>query len=159
MTPKIKSALVVLLCLAAPILVGALASVATASSVGTWYATLNKPSFNPPNWLFGPVWTMLYILMGVSSLLVYKAPSSASRRFGLDLYMVQLFFNFSWSFVFFGFQAPGWALANIIILWILLVLMIVHFRRSHPLAGWLQIPYLLWITFATALNAAVWWLN
>jgi translocator protein len=159
MTPKTKSFLIVLLCFAAPLLVGAFASLATASSVGTWYATLNKPFFNPPNWLFGPVWTTLYILMGVSSLMVYKRPYSASRRFGLDLYMIQLFFNFTWSFVFFGFQSPGWALVNIVLLWLLLVLMIIHFYRSSSVAAYLQIPYLMWITFATALNAAIWWLN
>lgn len=145
--------------IALPLLVGFFASIATASSVSTWYVTLQKPFFNPPNWVFGPVWTILYTLMGVSSYLVYKSGFSAYRQFGLDLYIVQLIFNFTWSFVFFWFMSPGWALVNIVILWILIFLMIINFYKTSRIAGILQIPYILWVTFATALNGAIWWLN
>ncbi len=142
-----------------PLAVGFAASFATASSVGGWYLTLDKPFFNPPNWLFAPVWTVLYLLMGVSSWLVYRSKVGVSRTFSLDVYGFQLFLNFLWSFLFFGFQSPGLALINILILWVTILFMIIFFSKVSRLAAWLQIPYLLWVTFATALNASIWWLN
>jgi tryptophan-rich sensory protein len=125
----------------------------------TWFPTLEKPFFNPPNWIFGPVWTVLYLLMGVSSYMVYRAPKSGSRQLGLDVYGVTLLLNFAWSFLFFYFQMPGVAFIEIILLWFWIIVMIVFFYRTRPLAGLLQLPYLAWVTFASVLNGAIWWLN
>lgn len=142
-----------------PLLIGAISGIATASSVTSWYAELNKPEFSPPNWLFAPVWTLLYLLMGVSAFLVYYSPGSADRLLSMDLFFVQLAFNFSWSWVFFWFQSPGFAVINIIILLILIVLMIHRYYKVNRLAALLQLPYLCWILFASTLNTAVWYLN
>lgn len=155
----VKKIGIFLLFIAVPLVIGGTASFATASSVSSWYVTLEKPFFSPPNWVFGPVWTLLYILMGVSSYVVYKAPNSGARRLGLDTYAIMLGLNFLWSFLFFGFQMPGLAFIEIIILWFFILSMIVFFYRVKPIAGLLQLPYLAWVTFATALNGAIWWLN
>ncbi|KPQ00748.1 MAG: tryptophan-rich sensory protein TspO [Bacteroidetes bacterium HLUCCA01] len=156
---KLKSTGIFVAFLLLPVLVGVTASMATATSVTTWYAGLEKPFFSPPNWLFGPVWTLLYVLMGVSSYLVFIRPASAERKIGLDVYGVTLVLNFAWSFLFFYFRSPGIALVDIVILWFFILGMIIQFYRVRPVAGLLQIPYLLWVTFATMLNGAVWWLN
>ena len=142
-----------------PVIVGITASIATNSSVDTWFQTLEKPFFNPPGWLFAPVWTTLYILMGVSSFLVYQSAQSAMRTLALDVYFMQLFLNFLWSWMFFWFRSPGLALINIIFLLVVILVMIRRFYGIHKLSGILQIPYLIWILFATALNASIWYLN
>lgn len=156
---KLKEIGVFIAFVSLPLLIGITASIATASGVGTWYAGLEKPFFNPPNWLFGPVWTVLYILMGVSSYLVYRSPHSASRQLGLDVYAFMLLLNFAWSFLFFYFQMPGLAFIEIVILWLSILAMIIYFYRVRPVAGLLQLPYLAWVTFASVLNGAIWWLN
>jgi translocator protein len=142
-----------------PVTVGVIASIATSSSVDTWFQTLEKPFFNPPEWLFAPVWTSLYVLMGISSYLIYTTAQSAMRILALDVYIMQLFLNFLWSWLFFWFKSPGFALFNIILLAVVIVIMIRRFYGIHKLAGILQIPYLMWILFATALNASIWYLN
>ena len=142
-----------------PVIVGVIASIATSSSVDTWFQTLEKPFFNPPEWLFAPVWTSLYVLMGISSYLIYTTAQSAMRILALDVYIMQLFLNFLWSWLFFWFKSPGFALFNIILLAVVIVIMIRRFYGIHKLAGILQIPYLMWILFATALNASIWYLN
>lgn len=142
-----------------PVTVGVIASIATSSSVDTWFQTLEKPFFNPPDWLFAPVWTSLYVLMGISSYLIYTSAQSAMRILALDVYIMQLFLNFLWSWLFFWFKSPGFALFNIILLAVVIVIMIRRFYGIHKLAGILQIPYLMWILFATALNASIWYLN
>jgi tryptophan-rich sensory protein len=142
-----------------PVTVGVIASIATSSSVDTWFQTLEKPFFNPPEWLFAPVWTSLYVLMGISSYLIYTSAQSAMRILALDVYIMQLFLNFLWSWLFFWFKSPGFALFNIILLAVVIVIMIRRFYGIHKLAGILQIPYLMWILFATALNASIWYLN
>lgn len=156
---SMKKILQFLAFLALPLIVGGFAGFATSTGVSSWYVTLEKPFFNPPNWLFGPVWTILYTLMGVSSYMVWRSAKSAFQRMGMDLYFTQLALNFTWSFVFFAFQSPGWALINIVLLWIFILYMIIYFIRTKPVAGYLQIPYLLWVSFATLLNGAIWWLN
>ena len=142
-----------------PVIVGVIASIATSSSVDTWFQTLEKPFFNPPEWLFAPVWTSLYVVMGISSYLIYTSAQSAMRILALDVYIMQLFLNFLWSWLFFWFNSPGFALFNIILLAVVIVIMIRRFYGNHKLAGILQIPYLMWILFATALNASIWYLN
>ncbi|MBK7172413.1 MAG: tryptophan-rich sensory protein [Bacteroidales bacterium] len=141
-----------------PICVGGIAGMFTTEAIPGWYASLNQPSFNPPNWVFGPV-TMLYILMGISLYLVWKQEAGKQRNQAILIFMLQLILNFGWSFLFFYFNLIGIALIEIIALWIMIVLMLIKFRRIKPLAAYLNIPYLLWVSFATALNAAYFILN
>lgn len=142
-----------------PVMVGITASIATQSSVDTWYLTLEKPFFNPPNWLFAPVWTLLYILMGVSAYLIHTQPPSAMRTLAMDVFYFQLFLNFLWSWLFFWFQSPLLGLICILFLLVVLNVMFRRFYALNKLAGLLQIPYLIWILFATSLNTAILYLN
>lgn len=143
-----------------PLIVGGLGGLATGSSVGNWYPTLTKPSWNPPSWLFGPVWTTLFLLMGVASWRVW-----VSQRVDLDppnslgLYGLQLLFNLAWSVLFFGFRRPDLALLEIGVLLVLVLGTTLRFYQADRLAGWLLIPYLAWTSFAALLNASIWWLN
>jgi len=143
-----------------PLAVGALGGIATSSSVSTWYPTLDKPIWTPPDWLFGPVWTLLYLLMGIALWLVWRrGVKDHATRVALTFFGVQLGLNLLWSILFFGLRTLGLALLEIVILWVMILLTAVKFHRLRPLAGWLMSPYLLWVTFATALNAVIWWLN
>jgi tryptophan-rich sensory protein len=146
-------------CIAIPLVAGTLSGLANVNSINSWYSTLNKPSFNPPNYLFGPVWTVLYILMGISLYLVVQTTKSDLRTTALMIFSIQLLLNFSWSFAFFYFQSPILALVIIITMLAGIVLMILYFYRLSHAAAYLQIPYLLWVSFATVLNGAVWMLN
>jgi benzodiazapine receptor len=147
--------------LAAPFVVAAIGGIATGSSVSTWYPTLNKPAWNPPAWIFGPVWTLLYLMMGIASWLVWqkRGQNEAPVRRALGWYGLQLGLNLGWSVIFFGLRQVGLALIEIVALWSALLITIVKFRRIRRDAAGLLLPYLLWTTFATALNAAIWWLN
>lgn len=132
----------------------------TLPKILTWYAGLAKPSFSPPNALFGPVWTVLYAMMAVAAWRVWIAPADAAeRQMALALFWLQLVLNALWSPVFFGFQRPGLALAVIVLLWIAIVATTIRFFRIDALAGWLLIPYLAWVTFASVLNGAIVRLN
>jgi benzodiazapine receptor len=142
-----------------PLSLGAIAGVFTSQSVPEWYATLNRPSFNPPNWVFGPVWTSLYILMGISFFLIWKQEASKVRNRAILIFLLQLLLNFAWSFIFFFFNLIGLALVEIILLWISIVMMLVVFYKIKPVASYINIPYLLWVTFATVLNASYYILN
>jgi len=142
-----------------PLGVGAIAGMFTSSAVPEWYATLNRPSFNPPNWLFGPVWTTLYTLMGISLFLIWKQIVSKERNIAIFVFFLQLALNFCWSFIFFYFNMIGLALIEIILLWISIVIMLVLFFKIKPIAAYINIPYLLWVTFATILNASYYFLN
>lgn len=142
-----------------PLVVGFTSGFFTASGVNEWYTTLNRPSFNPPNWLFGPVWTTLYILMGISLYLIWKQPASSERNAALLIFAVQLVLNFFWSIIFFYWHQIGFALIEIVLLWAFIVLMIYRFYHINSTAALLNIPYLLWVSFATVLTAAYWNLN
>jgi tryptophan-rich sensory protein len=142
----------VILCLA----VGGGAGFFTAGAVTQWYPTLNKPSFNPPPWIFAPVWTTLYIMMAVAAWLVWMKGHS---RTALNLFFVQLALNFAWSFLFFGAKSPGFALIEIVALWLAILLTLMSFWKRSNIAGWLLVPYLAWVSFAGVLNASIWWLN
>jgi len=142
-----------------PLAVGGVAAIFTTESIPGWYATLNQPSFNPPNWVFGPVWTTLYTIMGISLFLIWKLPASKERNQAMLIFMVQLLLNFCWSFFFFYFKMIGVALIDIVALWIMIVVMLVHFYKLKPMAAYINIPYLLWVSFATVLNAAYFFLN
>ncbi len=141
--------------------IGYLSSIATQSSVDTWFQTLEKPVFNPPSWLFAPVWTSLYIMMGVAAGLVWgKIDSDKDEvRKALLFFAVQLALNALWSVLFFGLRNPLLALIEIVILWLMIYETFLKFSKIDKTAGYHFIPYLLWVSFATALNGAIWWLN
>lgn len=136
-----------------------LGSAATAQSVGTWYATLAKPAFNPPNAVFAPVWTALYLMMAVAGWRVWRAAGFAEAAPAFTAFALQLVLNVCWSLVFFGLRAIGPALAEIVMLLASIVLTVLLFRRHDRMAAWLFVPYIAWVSFATVLNAALWWLN
>ena len=146
--------------LAIPQLVAAAGAYYTVTGTGSWYQTIDKPSWQPPSWVFGPVWTTLYVLMGIAMFLVWKSnvPEKLKRRATI-LWGVQLLFNFLWSFLFFGQQQIFVALVEIVILWILILLTIFAFARVSKLAAWLLVPYIIWVSFATILTYTIWQLN
>lgn len=148
-----------LVSLALPLGLGAIAGLFTADAVPEWYATLNKPSFAPPNWVFGPVWTTLYVLMGISLFLIWKRSKSKKRDQAVLVFFIQLALNFGWSFIFFYFNRIGLALIEIVLLWASILVMLMLFHKIKPLAAYINIPYLLWVTFATILNAGYFILN
>lgn len=139
---------------------GLLGTVFTVSSIEKWYNLLNQPSFRPPNYLFGPVWIVLYTLMGISLYWIWiKGTNKKGVRDALILFTVQLVLNASWSIVFFGLHNIFLSLVNIIILWILIVLVIVRFYKIDKKASLILLPYLVWVTFASFLNYNIWLLN
>jgi tryptophan-rich sensory protein len=145
--------------LAGPVAVGALSGLSTASGLSGWYPALRKPSFNPPSAVFGPVWTVLYLLMGVTLYRLLRSPRGPARNRALGAFGAQLALNAAWSPLFFRFHRIGGALLDIVALWGAIVAMIRAVRKVDAPAAWPQIPYLLWVTFATALNGALWHLN
>lgn len=151
-----RISIAVLLCL----LIGFLSSIATKASINSWYVALNKPSFTPPNWVFAPVWTIMYIMMGIAAGIVWskgfyhKWVKTALYHFGF-----QLLLNAAWSIFFFGLRNPLIALVDIIALFILLLFTIRWFKVINTKAAYLLIPYLIWVAFATALNFSIWQLN
>jgi tryptophan-rich sensory protein len=146
--------------LAASFAAAGLGGIATASSVADWYPTLAKPAWTPPSWLFGPVWTVLYASMAVAAWTVWKkAGGFGGARGALLLHLLQLVLNGAWSWLFFGMRRPGLAAVEIAVLWLAVLATTVAFARRSPLAGGLMVPYLLWVTFASALNVAIWRLN
>lgn len=132
---------------------------ATRGSVGTWYSTLAKPAWNPPAWVFGPVWSTLYLLMSVAAWRVWRHVENPGRRPALAWYFGQLGLNALWSWLFFGLRSPGLAFAEVLVLWAALVVVLVKFARIDRPAALLWTPYLAWTSFAATLNGAVWWLN
>ena len=147
------------LCLGAGVLGSIFTTQAPPAGGLTWYTTLNKPFFSPPNWVFGPVWTVLYILMGVALYLVISDKGKVIREKAIQIFAIQLVLNVAWSVIFFGFQNPVLALVDIAALWIAIFLTIKSFSKINKLAGNLLIPYLLWVSFATILNLSIVILN
>ena len=139
-----------------PQLVGAAGAFFTMKSIPVWYETLNKPTFAPPSWVFAPVWTVLFILMGLAFYLVWTAPVKKKQRLekkeAIAAFLTQLWFNFLWSFFFFGQQMPWVAFAEIVILMWLIAFTIIKFKQIKPLAAYLMLPYWFWVTFASLLN-------
>ena len=131
----------------------------TASEVPGWYRTLSRPAIAPPDWVFGPVWTLLYALMAIAAWRVWESVASPLRTWGLALFLVQLILNFAWSLIFFRQHAIGAALVEVVVLWVAIGVTTLVFSRVSPAAAWLMAPYLAWVTFATVLNAAFWRLN
>ncbi|MBT8304763.1 MAG: tryptophan-rich sensory protein [Bacteroidia bacterium] len=150
----------ILIAVAVCLFVGFLSGFATQSSVSDWYADLNKPSFNPPNWIFGPVWTVLYVLMGIAAGIVWsKGFHHKWVKTAMYHFLFQLIFNAAWSLVFFGMRSPAYALLIIIILLTLIILTMKWFRVVNKTAALLLVPYLLWVSFASILNYSIWQLN
>lgn len=139
--------------------VGGLSGLLTMGSMEIYAETVIKPPLAPPGWLFPVVWTVLYALMGIGSAMIWLSPPSKARERGLNLYIAQLIVNFFWSLIFFNAQAFGFAALWLILLWVLVLLMILQYWKVDKLAAKLQIPYLLWLTFAAYLNIAIWILN
>jgi tryptophan-rich sensory protein len=131
----------------------------TSGEVNGWYRTLARPSFAPPNRVFGPVWSVLYALMAVAVWRVWLAGPAQARTWALVLFLLQLALNLAWSWIFFHRHAIGMALVEVVLLWVAIGATTLAFERVAPLAAWLMAPYLAWVGFATALNAAVWQLN
>ena len=134
-------------------------AVLSVSGPDDWYRALEKPWFNPPSWIFGPVWTVLYILMGVAAWFVWRHGSGRLLAWALGLFVLQLVLNAAWTPLFFGLHRPDWAFVDIILLWGVLVAALVIFYRVSGTAAALLIPYWLWVSFATVLNGTIWWLN
>jgi tryptophan-rich sensory protein len=131
----------------------------TAKEIPLWYATLDRPAISPPNWVFGPVWTLLYALMAIAAWRISLAPTGPTRTAALALFLLQLALNFAWSWIFFGRHRIGWAFAEVLLLWVAIAASAAVFARIDGLAAWLMIPYLAWVSFASVLNCAYWRLN
>ncbi len=156
MSNTLKLILSIIICQAA----GLIGTIFTMDSIPTWYAALNKPSFNPPNWLFGPVWTVLYLMMGISLFIVWKEDlKNKIVKSAFIIFMIQLFLNTIWSVVFFGMQSVSGGLIIIVLLWLMILFTIIKFIKISRVAGILLIPYLLWVSFATFLNYSIFQLN
>ena len=146
--------------IAIPLAIGGTAGFFTATGVDSWYQTINKPSWNPPGWIFGPVWTTLYVMMGVALFFVWKSDVNEQlKRSAITLFAIQLVLNFFWSFIFFNQHQPGWALVEIIVMWVFILLTIFSFAPISKTAAWLLVPYISWVSFATILNYTIWKLN
>lgn len=160
MTNKPSLTVKIIISIIACIGLGAIGSIATASSIDTWYTTINKPSFNPPSWLFAPVWTTLFALMGIAAAYVWdKGLDRKAVRSALILFGIQFLLNIAWSFLFFGAQNPTLAFIEILVLWVFIFLTIRAFFKIKKLSGWLLVPYLLWVSFASILNFSIMMLN
>jgi len=140
-------------------LAGAMGSVFTISQINGWYAGLVKPSFNPPNWIFAPIWTALFILMGIALYLVWTGKKEISKKKAVQIFAVQLVLNVLWSLVFFGLHSPVMGFLIIVPLWIAIFLTIKEFYKISKVASYLLVPYILWVSFASVLNAFIWFLN
>ena len=139
--------------------IGALSGFLSMEGTATFSETAIQPPLSPPAWLFPVVWSILYALMGISAARIPLSADSPQKKRGMNLFIIQLVLNFFWSLIFFNLQAYGLAFVWLIALWIVVLLMILSFRKADPLAAYLQIPYLVWLTFAAYLSAGVWYLN
>ena len=144
-----------------PLVIGLTAGLFTRNGLQNWYVHLQKPWFNPPNWLFGPVWTLLYILMGIALYLVWKqSPLEVpGRNNALAIFAIQLLLNFCWSFFFFNLHSPALAMVDIVLLWMTILLTILSFGKISSTAAWLLVPYISWVSFAAILNGYILALN
>ena len=142
-------------CLAA----GGLGAIATTPEIDGWYKTLAKPAWNPPSYVFGPVWTCLFIMMAVAAWLVWRPDGMKGAPIPLTLFAIQLVLNVAWSWIFFGMHQTGLAFAEIVVLWLMILMTSVTFFKSSKIAGCLMLPYLAWVSFASLLNFTIWRLN
>ncbi|MFZ2189526.1 MAG: TspO/MBR family protein [Candidatus Magasanikiibacteriota bacterium] len=148
--------------LAIPQLAGLFGSIANITSLDTWYKVLIKPVFNPPGWIFGPVWTLLFILMGIALYLVWDNKGIFNKHKvdqAIKIFLLQIILNITWSWLFFGARSQLLALLEIVVLWVVILWNMVVFYKLNKTAGYLLLPYLLWVSFASVLNFSLWWLN
>ena len=152
-----RIAIVVIICLA----VGYLSGMVTRASITTWYPTLVKPSFNPPNWIFAPVWTSLYVMMGVAAGLIWNqiTTQKAAVTKALPFFAIQLVLNALWSYLFFGLHNLMLATIEVVLLWLMIFETYSQFAKINKTASYLMLPYLAWVSFASVLTASIWWLN
>jgi tryptophan-rich sensory protein len=157
---KINNTVKLIIALVIPQIFAILGSIFTQSSVSTWYPLLEKPFFNPPSWLFAPVWIILYILMGIAAFLIWKKDlKKKETRFLVLIFVFQLALNLFWSYLFFFLKNPGIAFTEIISLWFAILATVIAFYQYKKWAAYLLIPYLLWVSFAMVLNYSIWQLN
>jgi benzodiazapine receptor len=157
---KLTIVIKLIICLALTFSAAFVGSIFTRDAVTDWYATLSKPSFTPPDWLFGPVWTILYLLMAISAFIVWqKGLANTAVKIALILYLIQLILNALWSVIFFGLKLPLPAFIETLLLWSAIVFTILAFARVSMLSALLLIPYILWVSFAAVLNFFIWFLN
>ena len=157
---NLKNILVLLLLILIPLAAGFISSLTTRDNQSEQYTEFKQPKFAPPSWLFGPVWTILYILMGVATFLVWKVgAANANVKTALIIFGIQLIFNMLWTYLFFGLNLRGVAFVEIILLWGLILTNIILYWRIKPVAGILLLPYILWVSFASVLNFSIWRLN
>lgn len=138
---------------------GAVGALVTTPEIDGWYRSIQKPSWNPPDAVFGPVWTTLFVMMAIAGWLVWRPRGIRAAVVPLGLFAIQLGLNIAWSWIFFGLHQPGWACGEMVVLWGAIGATMVAFFRRSQLAGWLLAPYLVWVSFAMALNFAIWRLN
>jgi translocator protein len=139
---------------------GLLGGIFTAQEIHGWFLHLNKPSWNPPNWLFAPVWTTLYVLMGIAFYLIWKTKANAdTKQWAIIIFIAQFALNFIWSYIFFKEHLMGWAFTDIIVLWIAILCTIIAFSKINKTAAWLLVPYISWVSFAAILNLTIWKMN
>jgi len=146
------------LCILVPLVIGALGALFVSPSIDVWYSSLIKASFNPPNWIFAPVWNFLYVLMGIAIYLVWTSDNK-NKTLEYILFAVQLILNLFWSIIFFGLHSPFWALIEICVLFLAILANMVFFYEHSKAASWLLLPYLLWVIFAALLNLSIVILN
>lgn len=154
-----KSALTLAACLALCLIIGVLGSMLTVPSLYPWFASLEKPSFNPPNWIFSPVWTTLFVLMGYALWRILSGGSYSQRLMAFRIFTIQLVLNLAWSGAFFYLQCPGLGLIVILFLLVAIAITMALFFKLDRVAGWLFVPYVLWVSFATVLNLSIFLLN
>jgi len=154
-----KQAAVLVVCLAVVFAAAAVGWPFTAAATRTWYQEIERPGWTPPDWVFGPVWTVLYVLMAVAAWLVWRQGGWSAQRLPLALFAVQLLLNAAWTPLFFGLGLFGTAFIELLAMWCAILATTLAFRRVRPLAAWLMLPYLLWVTYAATLNFGIWWLN
>jgi tryptophan-rich sensory protein len=155
----VKKTFKLVCCVLIPLIIGGISGYFTSTNIATWYVTLIKPSFNPPNYLFGPVWTTLYILMGISLFLALNKAKELDKNRIIVVFSLQLILNFLWSFIFFEFHQLGLALIEIVVMWCSILVMILVFFKTNKFAALINIPYLLWVSFATVLTYSIYNLN
>lgn len=157
MTNKKQFIFAAIFWIAVCLIISTLSGWITNHHIDSWYPHIQKPSFNPPAWVFAPVWITLYVMIGLSG--AYLWINRHSHPLAFLFYVIQLCFNFAWSFIFFGAHLIGWAFIDIIFLWVFIVLTLIFSYQSSKTAMWLLIPYFLWVSFALILNASLWYLN
>jgi tryptophan-rich sensory protein len=159
MNSAVYQSTVLVMCVGVCFASAAVGALLTSPNVPEWYENLNKPSWTPPSWVFGPIWSFLYLLMGISAWQVWRKVGFRLAVVPLVLFGVQLILNMLWSGLFFGLRSPGVALIEIVFLWCAILATTIAFYRRSVAAGWLMLPYLAWVSFALALNLAIWSLN